>query len=111
MTTFWDSIKAEVKAYPVKVESLTLDNVWDSVPEQSLAELSSDCVHHFSIPTGAREVIGQCSKCNGERWFKNYYEESKFNKQTTAEQIQALSDIKQTGEDIVIDSVLEGGIA
>lgn len=98
MSTFWDNLKAEIKPYPVKVESITLDNIWDSVPEQSLVEPDSDCVHYFIVPTGSREVIGQCKLCNGERWFKNYHEEPKFNKQTTAEQIQALSD---KGEDIV----------
>ena len=99
MGKFLDSLKAEVQAYPVR--SITLENVWESIPEQSLAELSSDCVHYFIIPTGEREVIGQCNKCNGERWFKNYYEEPKFNKQTTAEQMTAYKDMAKDNIAIV----------
>ena len=95
MSTFWDSIKTEVKPYPVK--SITIEDVWDSIPEQSLKELGSDCVHYFIIPTGQREVIGQCKLCNGERWFKNYFQEPKFNRQTTAEQIVAEKDMADTG--------------
>ena len=96
MSTFWDSIKAEVKAYPSK--TVTIDNVWDSIPEQSLAELSSDCVHYFIIPTGQREVIGQCKECKGERWFKNYYTEQSFNKTPlTAEQVSAEKDMTEQG--------------
>ena len=78
--TFWDSLKTEVKPYPNAINTeITLENVWDNIPEQSLVELDDDCVHHFTIPTGAREVIGQCNKCNGERWFKNYLVEQSFN--------------------------------
>ena len=109
MSTFWDNIKAEVKEYPSKAldsTELTLDSIWDNIPEQSLTELSSDCVHHFTIPTGAREVIGQCKKCNGERWFKNYHEEVKFNKTTKpVEQIIAEKDMQKDG---LID--LQGGL-
>ena len=106
MSTFWDSIKTEVKPYPVK--SITIEDVWESIPEQSLEELDSDCVHYFIIPTGQREVIGQCKLCNGERWFKNFYEEQGFNKHTTAEQIQAYADAEQANAG---ELILEGGIA
>ena len=101
MSTFWDNIKAEVKEYPAKAvvkTELTLENVWDNIPEQSLVELGSDCVHHFTIPTGSREVIGQCKKCNGERWFKNYLEEIKFNRTAKpAEQVIAEQDMQKDG--------------
>ena len=106
MSTFWDSINSSVQSYPVK--AVTIESVWDSIPEQSLVELDNDCVHYFIIPTGQREVIGQCKECNGERWFKNYFEEPKFNNQTTAEQMQAYSDAEQSGVEIVPDLGLEG---
>ena len=92
MTTFWDSLKTEVTE-----RAVTLDSIWDNIPEQSLAELSSDCVHHFTIPTGARKVIGQCIKCSGEKWFKNYLKENTFNdKHKTAVQINAEQDMQST---------------
>ena len=114
MSTFWDSIKADTKPYPGKTAtntavSVTLETVWDSIPEQSLEELSSECVHYFTIPTGQREVIGQCNKCQGERWFKNYYEEQKFNSYTTAEQLQAYSDAQQSSGELIPD--IMGAIA
>tara|TARA_Y100000296_G_C5063106_1_gene200900 strand:- start:198 stop:551 length:354 start_codon:yes stop_codon:yes gene_type:complete len=115
MSTFWDNIQAEVKEYPAKAvikTELTLETVWDNIPEQSLVELSSDCVHHFTIPTGSREVIGQCKKCNGERWFKNYLEEQKFNKTAKPiEHIIAEQDMQKDGiqvTDLDLQSNLEG---
>ena len=109
MSTFWDSIKSSVQPYPMKTE--TIESVWDSIPEQSLKELDSDCVHYFIIPTGQREAIGQCKECNGERWFKNYYEQPKFNSPTTAEQMQAYSDAKQSSGEAIPELGLVGGIA
>ena len=105
MSTFWDSMKSSVQPYPMK--TVTIESAWESIPEKSLEELDSDCVHYFTLPTGQREVIGQCKLCQGERWFKNYYEEPKFNNYTTAEQVQAYSDAKQSG----IDIIPEGAIA
>lgn len=91
MSTFWDSLKTEI----TKTEDITLDSIWDNIPEQSLAELDDDCTHYFTIPTGASDVIGQCNKCNGERWFKNYLEENTFNdKHKTAVQITAEQDMQ-----------------
>ena len=104
MSTFWDSIKSSVQPYPMKAE--TIESVWDSIPEQSLKELGSDCVHYFIIPTGEREVIGQCKECKGERWFKNYYEEPKFNNYTTAEQLQASADARQSGVEIIPEGAI-----
>ena len=98
MSTFWDSIKASTVQYPAKVDTLTLENVWDNIPEQSLVELVDGCYHHFTIPTSEREVIGQCKKCNGERWFKNYFEEIKFNRTAKpAEQVIAEQDMQSDG--------------
>ena len=107
MSTFWDSIKSSVQPYPVK--AVTIESAWESIPEKSLEELGSDCVHYFIIPTGEREVIGQCNKCLGERWFKNYYEEPKFNNHTTAEQIQAYADAEQSSGESIPD--IMGAIA
>ena len=101
MSTFWDSMKSSVQPYPVK--TVTIESAWESIPEKSLEELDSDCVHYFILPTGQREVIGQCNKCQGERWFKNYYEEQSFNKQTTAEQVQAYSDAEQSSGELIPD--------
>ena len=101
MSTFWDSLKSSVQPYPVK--AITIESAWESIPEQSLEELDSDCVHYFILPTGQREVIGQCNKCQGERWFKNYYEEQKFNSYTTAEQVQAYSDAQQSSGESIPD--------
>ena len=109
MSTFWDNLKSNVQPYPMK--AVTIKSVWDSIPEQSLKELGSDCVHYFIIPTGEREVIGQCKECKGERWFKNYYEEPKFNKRTTAEQMQASADAEQSSGEAIPDLGLVGGIA
>ena len=109
VSTFWDSIKSSVQPYPMKTE--TIESVWDSIPEQSLKELDNDCVHYFIIPTGQREVIGQCKECQGERWFKNYYEEQSFNKHTTAEQVQAYADAEQSSGEAIPDLGLVGGIA
>ena len=61
-------------------------------------ECDPDCVHHFIIPTGAKRVIGQCSKCKGERWFNNYID-MQFNRTPkTTEQIQAETDAKTEQE-------------
>jgi len=109
MSTFWDNLKSNVQPYPMK--AVTIKSVWDSIPEQSLKELGSECVHYFIIPTGEREVIGQCKECKGERWFKNYYEEPKFNKRTTAEQMQASADAEQSSGEAIPDLGLVGGIA
>ena len=109
MSTFWDNLKSSVQPYPMKAE--TIESVWDSIPEQSLEELDNDCVHYFIIPTGQREAIGQCKECNGERWFKNYYEEQSFNKHTTAEQVQAYADAEQSSGEAIPDLGLVGGIA
>ena len=109
MSSFWDSMKEATVAYPSS--TVTLENVWDSIPEQSLKELSSECVHYFIVPTGQREVIGQCRECKGERWFKHYYEQPKFNSPTTAEQMQAYSDAKQSSGESMPDLDLVGGIA
>ena len=110
MSAFWDSIKADVKPYPGKTatNTITLESVWDSIPEQSLVELSSDCVHHFTIPTGSREVIGQCIKCDGERWFNNYADEFQFNRspKTTTEQLQAYADAEQHSNSAVVNGVM-----
>ena len=66
--------------------------------QQSLVELVDGCYHHFTIPTGEREVIGQCKKCKGERWFKNYFEEIKFNRTAKpAEQVIAEQDMQSDG--------------
>ena len=35
MSTFWDSIKASTVQYPAKVDTLTLENVWDNIPAES----------------------------------------------------------------------------
>jgi len=109
VSTFWDNLKSSVQPYPMKAE--TIESVWDSIPEQSLEELDNDCVHYFIIPTGQREVIGQCKECQGERWFKNYYEEQSFNKHTTAEQVQAYADAEQSSGEAIPDLGLVGGIA
>lgn len=106
MSTFWDSMKSSVVPYPVK--SVTVESAWDSIPEQSLEELDNDCVHYFTIPTGQREVIGQCKLCKGESWFKNYYEEPNFNNSTTAEQLQAYADAEQGSDTVMPSIVLEG---
>ena len=99
MSTFWDNLKRSVQPYPVK--AVTIESVWESIPEKSLEELDSACVHYFILPSGQREVIGQCKLCNGERWFKNYYEEQSFNHHTTVEQVQAYADAEQSsGESI-----------
>ena len=116
MSTFWDSMKSSVVPYPVKsvTESLlgkSVESAWDSIPEQSLEELDNDCVHYFTIPTGQREVIGQCKLCKGESWFKNYYEEPNFNNSTTAEQLQAYADAEQGSDTVMPSIILEGAIA
>ena len=103
MSTFWDSMKSSVQPYPVK--AVTIKSAWEGIPEQSLEELDSDCVHYFILPTGQREVIGQCNKCQGERWFKNYYEEPKFNNYTTAEQVQAHADALESSGELMPDIV------
>ena len=109
MSTFWDSINSSVQSYPVK--AVTIESVWDSIPEQSLVELDNDCVHYFIIPTGQREVIGQCKECNGERWFKNYFDEPKFNSASTAQQLQAYADAEQGSGESMPDIIPDGGIA
>jgi hypothetical protein len=109
VSTFWDNLKSSVQPYPVKAE--TIESVWDSIPEQSLEELDNDCVHYFIIPTGQSEVIGQCRECNGERWFKNYYEQPKFDSPTTAQQMQAYADAEQSSGESLPDIGLVGGIA
>ena len=90
MSTFWDSLKTEITK-----TDITLDSIWDNIPEQSLTELDDDCTHYFIIPTGASDVIGQCKKCNGERWFKS--EGTTFNNAPkTAVQITAEQDMQST---------------
>lgn len=110
MSTFWDDVKKQADAY-VSSKPVTLESLWDTIPEKALVELGSDCVHIFTIPTGAREVIGQCSKCNGERWFKNYYEPPTFNSTSKPiEQIIAENDMQKQGIEITnLDTV--GGTA
>lgn len=100
-----------VASYPAKPVPVTLQNVWESVPEQSLKVLDSACVHYFILPNGAREVIGQCKKCNGERWFQNYYEAPIFNHPTTAEQMKAYADAEKSNGEPIPDILPEGMIA
>ena len=102
-SAFWDKINATVK------ESPTLETSYKKANAEKLIELKDTCKvpdgkggysdnHHFIIPTGAKRVIGQCSKCKGERWFNNYID-MEFNRTPkTTEQIQAETDAKTEQE-------------
>lgn len=104
-SSFWDSINAEVKDNP----NPTLKASYKKANAEKLIELKDTCKvpdgkggysdnHHFIIPTGAKRVIGQCSKCKGERWFNNYID-MEFNRTPkTTEQIQAETDAKTEQE-------------
>ena len=102
-SSFWDSINAEVKVNP----NPTLQTSYNKA-KQSIKPLKDACKvsdgkggfkdnHHFVIPTGARKVIGQCSKCKGERWFNNYLETT-FNGRTKVDQSTAQTDAEQDME-------------
>ena len=107
-SSFWDSINAEVKVNP----NPTLETSYKKAKAEKLIELKETCKvpdgkggysdnHHFIIPTGAKRVIGQCSKCKGERWFNNYID-MEFNRTPkTTEQISAEKEAEQ-------DSVEQG---
>ena len=104
-SSFWDSVNAEVKVNP----NPTLETSYEKAKAEKLIELKDTCKvpdgkggysdnHHFIIPTGAKRVIGQCSKCKGERWFNNYID-MQFNRTPkTTEQIQAETDAKTEQE-------------
>ena len=104
-SSFWDSVNAQVKANP----NPTLKASYKKANAEKLIELKDTCKvpdgkggysdnHHFIIPTGAKRVIGQCSKCKGERWFNNYID-MEFNRTPkTTEQIQAETDAKTEQE-------------
>ena len=93
MSTIWDTfIQATIPE-----ASPSLETIWGKIPEQALNELDDECVHYFIIPTGRREVIGECKLCHGERRFKNFYEAPVYNTGTTAQQLEAYSDARQNG--------------
>ena len=89
-----------------KADTLSL-----SKKEFILSLYPSETIYENLLPTEAREVIGQCSKCNGERWFKNYYEPPTFNSTSKPiEQIIAENDMQKQGIEITnLDTV--GGTA
>ena len=106
-SSFWDSVNAQVKDNP----NPTLQTSYKKAKAEKLIVLQDACKvsdgkggfkdnHHFIIPTGAKRVIGQCSKCKGERWFNNYIDQNFNGNAKTTEQIQAEKDMGSDNEKV-----------